>query len=244
LIALDRLVTMAGPSGRPACLLLPGVGGAPGQYLPLAAELASRFDLYSVRAAGLLECEAAEDSVPQMTDSILGMLELAGLRPYLVLGWSFGGLLGWELGQRLAGSGQLPRLVLVDSSPFPRSASAADDADVLRRIDQHLGPAPEPVRQRLGTVVRGQLIAMASYRADGHYPGQVLALACDDEEFGDRSLELARWRQLAPRLTTGWLSAGHYQALSADRVGELCRRLADFLAAEDCLELPTRDARR
>jgi len=229
--AASRLVTMAAGGDRPACLLLPGVGGSPGQYLDLAGRLAGRFGVYALRAAGLVEGEPAETSVRQMAGSALAALDQAGLRPDLVLGWSFGGVLGWELCVRLAARGRSPRLVLLDSSPFRRRATPAADRAIGLRISSMLGAVPATVAHRVAALVAVQLAAMANHQPAQTYSGPTLALACTDEEFGDRSRELARWAELAPRLVTGRLAAGHFEALRADRIDELVGRLDPFLAA-------------
>ncbi|MGF1562038.1 MAG: alpha/beta fold hydrolase, partial [Geminicoccaceae bacterium] len=102
----------------PRYFLIPGTGGHLIPFRPLARRLATRYGL-----AILHPCLAGQgrpfDSVEQVADSMLPALRRVATsgpdrRPYLLVGYSFGGLPAFEVARRLYGEGEAAGAVLVD----------------------------------------------------------------------------------------------------------------------------------
>ena len=223
-----RVVTLARGGNRPACAMLPGLGGGIDPYMHLAAHLGQTHDVYVVRAAGLVPGEEPENCVEAMARSSIEALDAMAIAPELVFGWSLGGAIGWEACVQLANRGQLPSLVLVDSSPLPLPPAIGDDART--RVFEMLGPRVAPATFELvRRTVDAQLEAAGSYRARRCYAGPVLMLMCSQS--GDRAAAAARWRALAPELHTGWLTADHFAVLRPAHLEELTHELSTFLTA-------------
>lgn len=219
-----RVLTLVHPRGRPSCVLLPGAGGGLGPYLRLAPLLGATHGVHVVRAAGLLAGEEPQDSIHAMAESAVEALDAARITPAIVLGWSLGGVVGWELCLRLAARDRLPDLVLVDSSPLPLSDAEPGLRD---RIMATLGERPDPEALMLvDRTLSAQLVAARNYRAQHPYPGRVLLLTCSNEPAAAR-----RWSELAPRLSSASLAADHYGVFDAPHLPELARHLDGFLAA-------------
>jgi thioesterase domain-containing protein len=211
--------------------MLPGAGGGPAQYVGLASSLAEHYEIFAARAAGLMPGERPETSIAEMAEAALAAVDEADLKPNLVLGWSMGGVIAWELCVRLSERGLTPALVLVDSSPLPQCWPPTAQAAVRDRILAMLGKNPdEPSLARVEAVLAAHLAALAEYRAQRSYPGRTLALMCVDDPYQERLASLARWRELAPNLIEGSLSGGHFEALEPGRLGELTEQLTDFTA--------------
>ncbi|HST62114.1 MAG TPA: amino acid adenylation domain-containing protein [Longimicrobium sp.] len=125
-------------AARPLFLVHAG-GGHLVCYHPLAQLLAPHQPLFGLQARGL------DDGLPPL-QGVDAMAEyyLAGMRraqpegPYRLGGWSYGGMVAWEMARRIrAEGGEVELLALIDTQPpEPRDAPglALDHAAVLRRV--------------------------------------------------------------------------------------------------------------
>jgi thioesterase domain-containing protein len=98
-------------------------------YLELARELGPQQPFYGLQAAGLEGEQAPRRSVEEMAASYIEALrEVQGEGPYLLGGWSFGGLVAYEMARQLRGQGQrVGLLALLDSWAPVESASFSGD---------------------------------------------------------------------------------------------------------------------
>lgn len=231
-----RLVTLVRRKDRPVCLLLPGAGGGLNPYLRLASFLGKFYNVYAVRAAGLLPGDPVEDSIDAMADAAVTALD--GRVPRLVFGWSLGGTIAWEVCVRLAAQGARPDLVIVDSSPLPRNASAEDDEVIRQIVIGGLGPRPDgETVQRVDQTFRAQVAALAKYSAVRSYDGRVLLLMCPDTvvdgALTERQQAVRRWREIAPDLHVDGLDAGHYEVFDPEHIGQLTGSISAFAGLEE-----------
>jgi acyl transferase domain-containing protein/acyl-CoA synthetase (AMP-forming)/AMP-acid ligase II/thioesterase domain-containing protein/acyl carrier protein len=134
-------------------------------YEPLVRALGPEQPFYALQPAELdnYRLEARLDTVSEGAPA--GSLEDAAARcvealreirpsgPYLLGGWSMGGVLAWEVGRRLVAEGEeVARLVLLDSPAPPSSGEAPDDYDDDRLL---------PVFARYLGARRGRSLALA-----------------------------------------------------------------------------------
>jgi amino acid adenylation domain-containing protein len=165
--------------------------------------------------------------------------QVQGSGPYLLGGWSFGGLVAWEMARQLAASGEEVALLALLDTSLPQGAmdftglDAAALAALLRAEPGSSTPDPRQL-DRLLAVVHGHLRAFAAYHA--------APLACPVALFRARErpagfgaglgtgTAVAAWRRLARgpfhlRVTSG----DHYGMLREPEVGRLAAALDRLL---------------
>ena len=131
--SVEGIVALTKDIGRQPVFFVHPVGGTAFCYVELARLLEPQASVYA------LESNFAED------DDVLGMPELARhylqrLRrvqpsgPYRLAGWSFGGLLAWEMAVQLREQGEsVSQLVMIDTHP-PQPLPPATSAQRMRRV--------------------------------------------------------------------------------------------------------------
>jgi surfactin synthase thioesterase subunit len=225
----SRLIPIVRRDDRPVCVMLPGLGGGLVPYLRLGAYLGQAYNVYAIRAAGLMPDEEPEAGVPEMADGVLRVLD--GIVPDVVFGWSMGGTVAWEVCTALARRGHRPDLVMVDSSPFRLEPDKERNDRTLDVIIGMLGTRPDQsTLQRLTRTYRLHLDALIRFEVRDPYDGRVLLLTCAGESAnGDRARAVARWRTLVPSLRTGTLAADHFGVFDPAHLPPLSAAIGEFL---------------
>lgn len=226
-----RLIPIARRKARPACVMVPGAGGGLVPYLRLGAFLGEVYNVYAVRAAGLVPGEEPESSVPAMAASVLAALEPDGVVPEVVFGWSMGGTVAWEICATLAGQGHAPDLVMVDCTPFRRPSDPDSDGQVRKVIVDMLGPRPDAgTLERVTRTFAAHVEALDAFETRRRYEGRVLLLVCTGEsDLTDRAAALDRWHALAPQLRTGVIDADHFRVFDPEHLPQLTEQIGEFL---------------
>jgi amino acid adenylation domain-containing protein len=115
------IVTAIRPGGaRPALFMVHPQGGGVLCYLHLARALDGDVPVYGVEAIGYESHEAPLSTIAAMADRYVEEIRRhAPHGPYRLAGWSFGGLVAFEMARRLEGLGEeIEFLGLVDVYPF------------------------------------------------------------------------------------------------------------------------------
>jgi len=124
---------------KPPIFIAHGLDGIV-QFFRLAEHIQANHPVYGIQAKGVDGNEEPLDSVEDMADSYLGALEQSHPDgPYILIGYSFGGLVALEMAQRLLHNGKtVPLLVLVDTYPHPRYLSSSLRRRLfVRRLRSH-----------------------------------------------------------------------------------------------------------
>lgn len=92
------------------------------QFSELVKHIHTDQPIYGIQAKGIDGLEAPLSSVKDMADYYLAALqELHPEDAYVLIGYSFGGLVALEMAQRILRSGRrVSQLILIDSFPHPR----------------------------------------------------------------------------------------------------------------------------
>jgi thioesterase domain-containing protein len=129
------------PGEGPPLFLVHPVGGNVLCYGELARRL-KKVPAYGLQAAGLEEGTEPHETVEEMADCYLDAVRRTAPRgPYRLTGWSFGGLVAFEMARRLSEAGEtVEKLVLLDT-PVPGSLHLPEprDSDLLAGLALDLG---------------------------------------------------------------------------------------------------------
>jgi len=133
-------------SVKPPILMAHGLGGR-ARFSQLAKHIQTCHPIYGIQAKGIDGREEPFDRIEDMAEFYLGALnQVQQEGPYILIGYSFGGLVALEMAQRLFAMGKnIGLLVLVDAYPHPRYMSAGQR---LRLSVQRAGRHVSEMRQR------------------------------------------------------------------------------------------------
>jgi acetoacetyl-CoA synthetase len=116
-----QLVLLSPGEGRPF-FLIPGLGGAALEFRPMLSQMRSTRPVYGIQARGLEPDKDPHATIPEMArDYIVQMRDLQPEGPYSVGGYSFGGLVAFEMAQQLKRAGQqVDPVLLIDTTVHAR----------------------------------------------------------------------------------------------------------------------------
>jgi amino acid adenylation domain-containing protein len=138
------------PNGsRPPLFFVHPAGGSILAYLDLARGMDQEQPFYGIQARGLAAGEEPQARIEEMAaDYVQAIREFRAEGPFLLGGWSLGGVLAFEMARQLDDLGRRPELVvLVDSWPAARNGPAADREReaLVEGYAQSLGLPPGPL---------------------------------------------------------------------------------------------------
>ncbi len=176
------------------------VAGDVSVYLDLARAMPDRVPFWAIQAAGLEEGQVPLDRVEALAAANLTALAERGLaHPRRIGGYSFGGLIAFEMARQLAGQGTPPERVIIIDTPAPLERSSILD--------------PDPDRAHAQWLVR-----MADVRA--RFQGVAPVLAAEElltrpaaERFQFALDRLHAARLVPPAADAGWLERAHRTSL-------------------------------
>jgi len=118
--AWERLVSLRTQGEGAPLFCFPGSGGNVRGFQELAAALPVGFPVYGVDLEWLCDVEA-NFTVEQTAEICLAIIEqAAGAGPYHLCGYSFGGLVAYEISARLSETGRAVGLVALLDAPNPQ----------------------------------------------------------------------------------------------------------------------------
>ncbi|MBX3469621.1 MAG: amino acid adenylation domain-containing protein [Planctomycetes bacterium] len=196
------LVVTLDPRGQGAPLfVLPGIGGHPFTFRPLAQQLGGARPVHGLLGIGLDGKEPCPSSVGEIADRYVEeLLRVQASGPYSLVGYSFGGVVAYEVAVRLRRRGEEVRLVALVDCPapgYPAKRPLHERARVhwenlvsrsgLDRLRYVAGRTRNLLR-RIGLRVRVPLPQEAPAAADGTVAARIAAVR--DAQF--RALERHR----------------------------------------------------
>jgi acetoacetyl-CoA synthetase len=156
-----------------------GFGGSVIELRPLARALSTEAAVYGIRASGFEPGEPVYDRVEDMARIYLEAIKvLQPHGPYLLAGYSLGGLVAYEIARSLVGEDRVALLALLDSTVHERRwPRAAWLEHFRRRLAHHLGALrgqrPSAIAAGIGRSIRAMVerLRVASEAAAPADPG-------------------------------------------------------------------------
>jgi thioesterase domain-containing protein len=219
------------PNASQAVLVHPGGGGL-SPYTPLALRLARRCGVSGIRASGLFAGERPDSDVDAMARRYLPLLDTLPRRPELLVGWSMGGVLAWELGARLASTGPAPAVVMIDSftcrDEFPTAGHRdAVVKQIMRSVHAQVEPRDQPSAE---TTAHAHVTASDRHRVTSTHPGPALLMACASPH---RRTQVENWARLSGRLRVRELDCGHFEVFDRKALPDVLTHLDEFLTGKE-----------
>ncbi|KAB2340336.1 type I polyketide synthase [Actinomadura rudentiformis] len=138
--ASAQAVTLAEAAGRPRllCLSTPMAMGSPYQHVKLAGHLRGTHEVAGLPVPGFVTGERLPESVEALVTVLAGsVLDAAGDDPFVLLGYSSGGLLAHAVAERLEQSGRGPAgVVLIDTYTVAHTADHDDEGEFLDSMEE------------------------------------------------------------------------------------------------------------
>jgi amino acid adenylation domain-containing protein len=241
--------------GSPPLFCIHGLGGHIAAFLPLARGLAQGRPVYGLQGQGLDPGQQPHDRIEDMATSYVR--EIRGAQshgPYLLAGWSMGGLIALEAAQQLLAAGQevsllamfdtylsMPEFEKLDVNEQSVIQWIAPQLNLSTRelkrlsLDQQWERIAEQANlaegievaaiRRMAAVCKAHLVACAHYHPQP-YQGSVALFRA---EVGRGRLERS-WKSLCPRLRVESVPGNHYSMLRKPNVDVLAERLNRYLA--------------
>jgi amino acid adenylation domain-containing protein len=226
----------SGGCKQPFFCVHPGVGTVLA-YVDLARHLPPDQPFYGLESLGLNEERKPYTQVEDMaTHYTKAMLAVQPQGPYLLGGWSFGGLVAFEMARQLQAQGQqVSFLGLFDTSPMAvEELQEQDDADYWEDVfagdDSSILGIPSELdcnqRQQLIEVFKSHIQAAHSYKPQPYAGKVTLFLSSEEEVAVDSENSTGGWGKLANKgVEIHRVPGNHYTMMSKPHVQVLAEQL-------------------
>ncbi|MFJ7905259.1 amino acid adenylation domain-containing protein [Streptomyces sp. NPDC096198] len=174
----DRLLVplAAGPDPAEALFLVHPHGGGVSSFVSLGRELDGKLAVHGIEAVGYNTEATPLNTVEELAERYLQEIgEVAPEGPRLLAGWSFGGVVAYEMAVRLERAGRPVEALILLDSPVPGSEDLVGDEDVLTRFGADAGLAAEEIESLDDEQLIAALVRQ-SHQA-GRLPGRVESTA-------------------------------------------------------------------
>jgi amino acid adenylation domain-containing protein len=247
---MKSLVTLRPADSGTPLFFIPGLGGHVASFFQLAQNLSADRPVYALQALGLDPQQQPQEDIGEMASHFLSEIRSVQRHgPYLLAGWSLGGVVALEMARQLEASGEAAALVaLLDThlNITDRDIPEMTDASVLKWVGPLLQISPAVLRtmtpeqqweliseranrevglgmaelRRLADVCKAQLRAAAKYRPQPYHGRAVLFRASEAQRDID-----PRWVLLVPKLQVERAPGNHYTMLQPPNAQALAERL-------------------
>jgi len=128
-------VTLKPGIGTPPVFMLPGAAGSILQIAPLAGAMTVPMPVYAIKPRGMERGETPCENLAEMAEHAIGVIKRVRPQgPYLLIGYSAGGLVALEVARQLSAAGDDVRLVvLLDTYPSRETWPLLCHLEILAR---------------------------------------------------------------------------------------------------------------
>jgi thioesterase domain-containing protein len=214
-----RITLTTASAGTPLVNLVHPAGGSVACYRELAGALAPEVATAAFLPVGL-DSGVLDGDVESMADRYLAEVPPG---PALLGGWSFGGLVAFEMARRLAAMGRDTGPLLLIDSPLP-GVGTTDDVALAAEFDAELrrmlgadGITAEERATRF-EVFRAHAHSQVAYQPASQVPNDLVVISRRNNQ------DAPRWQtHTTGRLRLRQLPADHYDLMTAPHVDAIAR---------------------
>ncbi|MFF3372655.1 amino acid adenylation domain-containing protein [Streptomyces sp. NPDC002680] len=242
--------------GRPPVFCVHSGVGLALSYLPLARYIGADHPVYGIQSPSVVDGAPLPDSIEANAAAYIDLIrQVRPEGPYHLLGWSFGGLLAYEIAVQLRAAGhQVGLLANLDSYPRTgavderdvqgslawllegighsrdefgdRDLTPADIIDALRRDGSALARTGEARMARMVDLMARHQILNTRYRPRG-YDGEMHLFLADRSPWGEETDKERLWAPYTDgTVTTHHVDCAHDDMLSPGPLDEIGRAVA------------------
>ena len=133
------LVLLKAGTEEPAIFITHGIGGNVMDFYQVVKHIRSRHPIYGMQAKGIDGVDAPLESVEDMAQFFLDAVkQLQPTGPYLLIGYSLGGLVTLEMAQRLTEKGEkVAMLAMLESYPHRNCLQYGQRLRLILRLARH-----------------------------------------------------------------------------------------------------------
>ena len=189
---VPSLILLKAGSQSPPIFMAHGLGSTVADLLPLASNLPVAHPIYGLQERGMDGVDAPLDRIEAMAEFHLAAIrQLQPHGPYLLIGYSFGGLVSLEIARRLSTAGEpIALLALLDSYPYRSYLPPLQSLRLLVRLAKlrlalilrATGTEGEATPHQLQRVKYAQLVAWRAYRPH-FYDGKISFVKASIDSF-------------------------------------------------------------
>jgi acetoacetyl-CoA synthetase len=134
-VSVPGCVTLKPGTGTPPVFMLPGAAGSILQIAPLASAMTVPMPVYAIKPRGMERGEAPCEDLAEMAGHAIGVIKRVRPQgPYLLIGYSAGGLVALEVARQLsAGGDAVPLVMLLDTYPSRETWPLLCHLEILTR---------------------------------------------------------------------------------------------------------------
>jgi thioesterase domain-containing protein len=155
---LSPVALLKAGTETPPVFIAHGIGGSVMDFFPLARDILSPHSIYGMQAKGMDGLEDPLESIEEMAEFYLDSIrQLQPRGPYLLIGFSLGGLQMLEVAQRLSISGEkVSLLAMLDSYPHRRYLPFGEHTRLIAHLARRRisGWRSAPMREAISRIAR------------------------------------------------------------------------------------------
>lgn len=243
----SSLVPVQTAGVQPAFFCIHGVGGNVVGFNRLGRHMAPDYPFYGLQSQGLDGKSPCFTSIEAMASHYIAeMRSVQPHGPYFLGGFSFGGLVGYEIAQQLRAAGEkVALLVLFDTYPGDVKAGTASFLKVLFKPSRKhwLHDVPRALGKKIRRTWRGLHVpkslwdvhnanrAAASKYVLQPYQGKVTLVRATEKPLEGSFDPHALWKDLVGNLVVHEIASDHYDILLEPQVQKLSDRLKSWIGA-------------
>jgi amino acid adenylation domain-containing protein len=243
----SSLVPIQSSGVQPAFFCIHGVGGNVVGFNRLGRHMAPDYPFYGLQSQGLDGESPCLTSIEAMAAHYISeMRSVQPHGPYFLGGFSFGGLVAYEIAQQLRAAGEeTSLLVLFDTYPGDVKAGTVPRLRVLLRLSRKhwLHDIPRALGKKIQRTWRGLHVPKSLW--DVHnanreaaskyvlrpYSGKVTLVRATERPLEGSFDPHALWKDLAGSLVVHEIASDHYDILLEPQVAHLSDRLKGWIGA-------------